>query len=257
VDVTRGNAIAHTQLAHALLLDGREEEMLPVAVRAVELAPDSALAQHNLGAVYQRQGKLAAAGAQYLRALEADPDFAPSQVARGLILHEQGRFRESVRLFEAGLAADPSLWSVAEVRFRYGDALRGALATSEGFEAAVERHRAALALDPGWREVERRLAWILATHPEAGPVLASQALAHARAAAGPPAQRGSSDLEILAAAQAAAGRFERAAAIEETALEQARASGLPERSLRPMQERIALYRAGVRYVEDPRGGARP
>jgi tetratricopeptide (TPR) repeat protein len=251
--VTRDNVVAYAQLAHSLLLAGRVDEALPEARRAAELGPDSVLAHHNLAVVFQRQGRLAAAGAEYKRALEADPDFAPSQLSRALLLHRERRFEEAVALFEPSLGAEPQLWQVEGVRFRYQDSLGQALARGRmDFDTALRRYRAALALDPSWAELERDLAWMLATHPESDTALGREALAHARRIAGSPEESSAYDLETLAAAHAAAGEFEQAAEFADLAVERARGSGLSEALLAPLRERAALYRQRRRYVEDPR-----
>ena len=251
--VTRDNVRAYAQLAHSLLLVGRVDEALPEAQRAAELGPDSAQAHHNLATVFARQGRLTAAGTEYQRALKADPDFAPSQLSRAMLLHRESRFNEAAALFERALGTDPRLWEIQGARFRYQDSLAQALARGRmDFDTAVRRYRAALALNPSWAELERELAWILATHPESDAALGREAIAHARRVAGSPEESSAIDFETLAAAHAAAGDFERAARLADLAVERARGSGLSDTLLAPLKERAALYRQHRRYIEDPR-----
>jgi tetratricopeptide (TPR) repeat protein len=247
------SAIAHAQLAHQLLQLDRLDEALAQAQRGVEIDPESPEARHNLGAVLLRMGRSDAAGREFSRVLEIDPDFAPSQLARALILHARGSYGAAADLFEQALTQRPDLQQVPDYLPRYQDSLRLELVSRQvGFEEALEDHRRALALRPGWLDVTQNLAWLLATHPQATPQHGRESVVHALRVTGGAGKAGVDlkGLDTLAAAHAAAGDYEQAVGIAEQALERAEAAGytLVVDSIRA---RLELYRSGRPYRETP------
>jgi spermidine synthase len=250
VEVSPG-AIAYRQLANELMNVNRPDEALPHAERAIEIDPRSAPAHHTRGAVLLIQGHTAAAGIEFFRALEIDPDFAPSLLASASVLHAQGAYARAADLFERVVRLRPDYAQQPDALHRYAESLDRELASGQvGFAEAVEDHRRALALLPDWIEVRQRLAWLLATHPQATAKDGREAIVHAQRAMQAGGRRTRSELDTLAAAYAAAGDFSQAIAVSERNLARAELGGetLVAASIR---ERLALYRAGQLYRADP------
>ena len=128
-------------------------------------------------------------------------------------------------------------------------ALHEALGETAGDRSqAIEHYRDALALDPSRARAANNLAWLLATAPDLAPGDAAEAVRLAESAARRTAYREPAMLDTLAAAYAAQGR--RAAAIDYAARALDLAQARPhERRTEAIRKRLALYRAGQRYVE--------
>ena len=101
-----------------------------------------------------------------------------------------------------------STLSNAEAHYNVGSVLR-----SRGdLPEAIGQFRQALQLKPDWMPAVASLAWLLATAPDAALRDATQAIRFAEQAADLTGRQDASALDILAAAYAAAGQFDRAVA---------------------------------------------
>ena len=111
---------------------------------------------------------------------------------------------------------------------------------------AIEQYRAAREMRPGWPEPTARLAWILATCPRDDIRRPAEALRLAEEAVQSGDSNSTGMLDTLAAAYAAAGRYEQAAGRIRQALEQ-----LPpeDHSVPALRDRLDLYLAGQVYLE--------
>src|SRR5207249_2120545 len=113
---------------------------------------------------------------------------------------------------------------------------------------AIAHEREAVRRQPGFAVALERLAWLLATAADPGLRQPAEAVAlaeRARAMAGPPEP---AVLDTLAAAYAAAGRFEAAVETAEQAFLLARTAGRGEVA-DAIEARIALYRTRTAYRE--------
>jgi tetratricopeptide (TPR) repeat protein len=109
---------------------------------------------------------------------------------------------------------------------------------------AVAQFRQALRLKPDWIPAVASLAWLLATAPDAGLRDATQAIRFGEQAADLTGRQDASALDVLAAAYAAAGQFDRAAAVAQTALDMK-----PDAALAgAITRRVELYRQHRAYV---------
>jgi hypothetical protein len=121
---------------------------------------------------------------------------------------------------------------------------------------ALTQFRASIAIRPDFLETANNLAWLLATLPDPALRDPDEAVRLARAAA---KQVGGQDprvLDTLAAAHAAAGRFDRAAWYASRALRIASARG-DTAVAEAIRTRLALYREGEPYHEAPKKLPRP
>ena len=109
---------------------------------------------------------------------------------------------------------------------------------------AVGQFRQALQLKPDWIPAVASLAWLLATAPDAALRDANEAIRFAEQAADLTGRQDASALDILAAAYAAAGQFDRAVAASQAALGMKPDAALAAAILR----RQELYRQHKAYV---------
>jgi spermidine synthase len=104
----------------------------------------------------------------------------------------------------------------------------------------------ALQLKPVLAEAQNNLAWVLATLPPAQGGDPVRAVGLALRACELSGNRAPGDLDTLAVAYAAAGRFDAAVATARKAIELARAAGQPG-LVKEIQARLELYRSGRAY----------
>jgi predicted O-linked N-acetylglucosamine transferase (SPINDLY family) len=141
-----------TRLARA----GRLQAAIERLRRAVELKPDHADAQFNLGSACRDLGDLHGALAAYRRAAELRPQSADPLLAAGAVLNELRRPQEALEPLTRALALNRSL---AEAHHELGNA-HTALGN---WREALEHLRSALALDP--QRAEARWAAAMAQIP--------------------------------------------------------------------------------------------
>ena len=241
VELSPNLAAAHASLGAALAQAGRPAEGLPYLLHAARLDPNDPIAQFNLGIMRARLGEAGEAARHFQAVLRLRPDFAPAWTYLGRSLAVQGKTAEAERCFRRALEMNPEdpaalfdLGRLLELRGRSAE--------------AVACYRAALHVAPGAVEAALALAWLRATHEDAALRDAQEAVRlaeRARQSTGPDHVRA---LDVLAAACAAAGRFDEAVAAADRALAQARVSG-DESAAREIEQRLAGYRAGRPYVQ--------
>jgi arylsulfatase A-like enzyme/tetratricopeptide (TPR) repeat protein len=239
------NAELHDWLGMALREKGRTEEALAHFREAVRLGPGLAMAHFNLGRALKQQGKLDEAVLHYRRALAIDPRLAAAHNSLGSALGSQGQVREAIREFREALRLQPDN---EEAHNNLGLALR---MTGER-EQALAEFTAGLARRPDWPGPMSEIAWILATHSDPAVRDPVKAVRLAERAAELTGRRQPVILDTLAAAYAAAGDFERAAAIAQQAASLASAGGATALS-GEIGARLALYRQKKPFRETGRG----
>ena len=235
--------------------------------QVVRLEPQSAPARFNLGSALQASGDLAGAAAEYREALRLDASYARAHARLGEIVLSQGRvdeaighLREAVRLDPTELAPHYNLGVAAIAADRLADAvapleravqispsfpearynLARVLAGLHRYSEAITQLRTALETRPDWVDALAQLSWLLATHPDAGVRNADEAIRLASRAVELSGGKDASVLDSLAAAYAAAGRFEEAVASGEAA-EKLAGSSAPALEAE-IRARLALYR---------------
>ena len=114
---------------------------------------------------------------------------------------------------------------------------------------AIAHFREALAIRPDLLTVTNNLAWLLATNPDAAYREPHAAVELAQRAAALTDDVDPAVLDTLAAAYASAGRFEKAVATVDRALDLVRGSQAP--FVRELESRRALYRERRAYREPP------
>ena len=134
----------------------------------------------------------------------------------------------------------------ALVHFQHGQSLRKAAHT----KAALREFRKAIRLRWNWQVPLNSAAWILATDPDPEIRRPQEALALARRAAAITGNGSAGILDTLAAAYAAAGRFDDAIDAAEAALALISAEQATDLVVQ-IQSHLEGYRQGKPYVEQP------
>lgn len=232
-----GDATVLYNLGHALVRLGRLAEAEDRFRRAAAIEPGFADAWNNLGELRRARGDVTGALAAYRQAVAAAPRTARFHANMGAALRAAGRLDAARAAYEHALALDPTL-ADAHVGL-------GRVHHEEGrLEEAAAAYRRALAAAPAHVGALNGLAWLLATSPVSG--RAGEAVALAERLVALTHEDDASALDTLAAAYAAAGKYDQAQAAAEAARERARRDG-QRRLAADIDARLARYREGRPY----------
>jgi protein O-GlcNAc transferase len=155
------SSIAWSILGTSLQVLGKDA--LPSLQRTVQLAPQDAQAQFNLGNAWFGISNYDSAIQCYLRALDLEPAFAEAYINMGSAQHATGKTVEAVHSFRSALLVEPSN-ALAHAN------LGNTLAMMGESEGALESYRNALALVPDDAQLHHDVGDILQTlgrHAEA------------------------------------------------------------------------------------------
>ena len=219
---------AHRQVGHW-------RDSTTLFARAAAVTRDNSSAYTLLGRAYRARGDAARAEQALDSALRIDPDLGDTRADLGLLRIDQGRTDEAraelERALEDGADAAKVQWALGLAAQQSGD-VRGAIAS----------YREALRVDPNRMEVANNLAWLLATTPDASLRAPEEAIELAQRAARRNAEP--SVLDTLAAAYAAAGRYDEAAQTQVRALAALPPGASPFRT--DLESRLTRYQALAR-----------
>lgn len=241
VEARPDNPRAHNNLGQAIHTAGRVEQAIPYYLQTLKLDDSYSLAHFNLGVASADLGQADAAAEHYRTALQIDPALERAHHNLGSILANRGELEPAIRHYREALRLRPD-WAGAQ--HNLGRALR--LSGRAG--QALEPLREAVRLDPACPECLSDLAWILATHPEAGVRRPQEAVRLAQRAASLTDRRHATTLDTLAAAYASAGRYEEAAETAREAHTRSIAAGALE-MIEPIAGRLELYLRREPYRE--------
>jgi tetratricopeptide (TPR) repeat protein len=197
------------------------------------------MAHYNLGNAFLQQERLDEAMVQYQKALAINPDYAEAHNNLGNVLIQQGRAGEAIAHFQKALAIKPD----------YADAqnnLGSAFLQQGRLEEAIAHYQKTLAINPDDAEVLNKLAWLLATSPEASLRNGNQAVELAQRANQLTSGENPVVLCTLAAACAEAGRFPEALAIAQRALPLAGAQS-NQALADDLRSELQLYQARIPF----------
>jgi len=229
-------ADSHYNLGNALAAQGRFDAAIQHYQQALKISPNLVGAHNNLGSALLKMGRIDEAVQQYRQALQIKPDFAGAHENLISVLMMQGKVDEAVTHLRQVVQIQPDdAWA--------HNRLAQTLLTIGRDDDALKHFREAVRLKPDWPVPLVNLAWLLATHPDPGIRDASEAVRLAERAAVVTGHRDPGVLDALAAAYAAAGRFEPAIATARRAIGLAQASDLAER----IRSRLQLYERGEPY----------
>jgi len=231
-------ADAHNNLANVLAVVGRTDEAIEHYRQALRLKPDY-LAHYNLGLVLAGLGKIDEAIEHFEEASRLESDDADAHFHLANALAGQGRTDEAIQHYQDVLRLQPNN---AKARYR----LAGALAKSGSTREAIEHYHRLLQQMPDSIEALNDLAWLLATQQTAAGGDPARAVQLSQRACELGGQENAQCLDTLAAACAAAGRFEDAVSVAQKAVRLAEAAG-QQPLAKVIQARLELYRAGRPY----------
>jgi Flp pilus assembly protein TadD/mono/diheme cytochrome c family protein len=216
---------------------GQLNKAVPHLQAVVQLQPDSPTAHYNLGTTLSAIGNVTGAVVEYRQALRLRPDYALAHNNLGHALLSMGRTDDADHHFREAARLDPGSWS-AQYNIGLISRARGDI------RDAIDRLQKAVRLRSDWVQAVGQLAWILATTPSATLRDADRAVQLAEHAAALTNRRNAGVLDVLAAAQAAAGQFDVAVISCDEALAQK-----PEQPLADaIEQRRALYSQHRAYV---------
>lgn len=241
VEKRPGNLRALYNYAVALDAVGRHEEAMRQYERAVQIKPDSADAHYVLANALASAGRNQDAISQYGEAVRLDPGHANAHYNLGVLLAESGQLDDAIRHHERAVQLKPDF---AEAQYLLGVAL-----FARGRAADAARHyEDAIRIREDFADACNNLAWILATDPDERLFNPVRAVELAERACRLTQRRDAGHLDTLAAALAAAGRFEDAVRAAQEAIEVADAGLAGE-----IRGRLALYKAGQPFRRSQRG----
>ena len=227
------NAVLHRDVAVLYMTAGRTAAAIRHYRRSIELDSASATAHYNLATLLAAGGTLDEAVRHFRHSVALRPGHAAAHNNLGAVLRALGRLAEATPYFERAVALDASNAAAH-------NNLASALASTGRAADAVRHYRRALVLEPDGIESLTSLAWILATTGDPRLRAPEEAAALAERAAALTNRRDVNVLATLAAACAAAGRFDDALEAQRQAIALARPIGGPE-LMRELQRRLSLY----------------
>jgi tetratricopeptide (TPR) repeat protein len=233
------HAQAHCNLGIALAQTGNIEEAIAHFEQALRIKPDYAEAHSNLGNALVQVGRVREAIGHYEQALRIKPDYAQAHCNLGIALAQTGNIEEAIAHYEQALRVNPDL---AEAQLNLG----AALVKLDKPNDAIRHYEQALQIRRNYPEALNALAWLLATRESAQGGDPVRAVALAQQACQLTNHQVAMYLDTLAAAYAAAGRFNDAIATAERAVDLARSGGRP-RVAEEFESRLQLYRDGHAY----------
>lgn len=212
---------------------------------AVRVTGPNRVAHLQLGAAYARQGRYDDAASQYRAALVINARSVEANNNLGIVLAQAGRPGEAAASFLLALEINPN---DARLHANLARALRQTGAVAE----AVGHYRDAVRLDPFAWEVAMTLAWLVATDADAAVRNPGEAVTLAEEVNRRTGRSHPRALDTLAAAYAAAGRYDEAAETAERALSAALEAG-DRRFAAAIDGRVKLYqlRRPYRAIRTP------
>jgi tetratricopeptide (TPR) repeat protein len=231
----------HLDLGAMLVRQDKVPEAIDHYEQALRLKPDLAVAHYDLGIALAGQSKVQEAINHYEQALRIEPDYAEAHNNLGIALVRLGRMQEAIEQYQQALGIKPDY---AEAQYNLGNAL----AQLGRLQEAIDNYEQALRIQPDFVDACNNLAWLLAAHTPAEGGDAVRAVDLAQQACELTGNRQAGYLDTLAAAYAAAGRFNEAVATAQKAIELARAAAQPK-LVAEVEARLELYRSGHAYFQ--------
>ncbi len=235
-----GQAPAHNRLANLYARQGQHLRAAKHYQAAVAADPSLLAPRMNLANLLFQSGKLEAAAEQYSEVVRQQPRHVDAHAKLGVLRAVQKHYAEALH----------SLRRAVEIAPGNAEALTnlGRVYEQQGRRAdAMETYRQAVKLRPLPRTAALNLAWMLATSPDGSLDDGMEAVRLAQQAIGGDLESAAaSALDTLAAAQAAAGRFDDAGRTAQMALRKARQQRAAKLT-REIELRMRTYAAGEPY----------
>jgi tetratricopeptide (TPR) repeat protein len=234
-------------IGRALSLQNRNEEAVAALRRSLQRRPDYSRARVLLARTLLRLRRESEAAEQYEQMIRRRPDDALANVWYGEYRSRLGDWNGAADYFQRALERDPDSGLFAEL-------LGTALEKTGRSRAATELYREQTKRYPRRLHLADRLAWLLATHPDAALRDGEEAARIAEKLCRAAGYRNAALLDTLAAARAEQGRYEEAVKAVRRAVGLARQA--EDRShAAALEQRLALYRNGQPFRDAERYAA--
>jgi tetratricopeptide (TPR) repeat protein len=115
IKVTKNNALAHNNLAHALLAEGKPREAINQYSRSLRISPGNALSYTNRGNAYAALGENSLAIADYNEAIRLEPDCVTAYYNRGNLYNNLGQDKPALENFNKVISLLPD-FAIAYIR---------------------------------------------------------------------------------------------------------------------------------------------
>ena len=224
----------HFTLGSLLVGEGNTVGAIEEFRRAIEIQPDYSEAHNNLGALLLSSGETEEGIMHYRFAVQFDDRNAGAFFNLANALVAEGELEEATELYREAAAITPN---DADVH----NNLARVLSADNELSEAVTHYQQAIAINPNLASSLIGLSWILATAPMDDLRNANEAIELAELTVGLVGLNHPEVLDTLAAAYAAAGRFEDAVDTARSAITAAQATAGYAGYAISIQERIALY----------------
>ena len=204
----------------------------------IERHPGDTGLHDDVALLYLEVGRPAGAVAHFQKSLAVKGRSAPAHYNLGTALSAAGRLDQAAEQYRQAIQIDP----------KYANAhnnLGGVLLAQGKRDEALAAYREAVRLRPQSASGLENLAWVLATGSHPSPREIGEAVDTAERVVGRTARRDARALDVLAAAYAAAGDFERA---QDTATAALRLLPAAEPLVAGIRQRLELYRQRRRYI---------
>jgi tetratricopeptide (TPR) repeat protein/mono/diheme cytochrome c family protein len=242
LDKSPDDPLRHDAVAMLYFQGGRVQEAAAHFRESLRLNPGSAPAHYNLGTARSVQRKYDEAVTEFQEAVRLDPGYAEAHNNLGAILHVLGRLDEAAEHYRRTIALRPDNMQARSNL--------GRLLSQQGRQAeAIDCFHEALAISPDFAAALYGLAWIRATSDL--PVRdAKEAVRLAERADALTQHKDPPVLDVLAAAYAAAGLFDRAVATGRSAAAAATSAQMSSLASEILK-RVALYEQRQPYLVRP------
>ena len=242
LELKRDYPMAHANLGRTLCRMGRLDEGVSHFLAALRLSPKDATTQSDFGNALAALARTDEALIHYREAIRLKPDFMEAHYNLARALAAQGKLDDAIARYGVVLKLAPD-YAEAHNNLARLLAMRGRPAE------ALAHYRQALRQMPDSPVVLMNLAWLRAANGNPEFRDAAEALSLAKRAYEETGPENFRALDVLAAAHAEAGQFDKAAELAKKALELASAARQKDQE-REIEKRLELYRAGKPYREE-------
>ena len=266
-------AMAHYNLGFALAQTGKIEDAIAHYQQALRINPDYAEATTIWGSLWRKRVRSRKPSPTTSRPCGSSPITPRRTTTSGPLWRKPVRSRKpspttsrpcgltlgfaeahynlANALFRVGKVTDAIAHYRQSLQINPGNAdahskLGAALIATGNAHDALGQLEQALRINPDLAEAQNNLAWVLATLPPTEGGDPVRAVALAQRVCERSGHRAPGDLDTLAVAYAAAGRFDDAIATARNAIDLARAAGQAE-LVKEIEARLELYRTGRAY----------
>jgi len=241
IEVTQDNHVAYSDRGAAYIGLGRWQEAIDDLRQAVRIKPDYSREHNNLGIAYGRLGRYQDAIDAYKQAIRIKPDYAEAHYNLGVAYRRLGRLTDAIDAYKLAIKIRPDY---ADARYSLANELTG----QGRYDEAVSQYREVLRLRPDWPDCINNLALLIATRPDIRNRDTNEAVRLARGACEFTNNKKPAYLGTLAAAYAAAGRFDEAVATTNKAMDLADATNQPQIK-NVVKYHLSFYKQGKPYIE--------